>query len=262
MGFREVAVRAAKEASYSGVRLLAYSHPVISVPAYYGTGLAPEPALVLGIIRQETEFDADAISGAGARGIMQLMPESARRDARLAGLAYRPEALLDDASYNMQLGMTELSTHLADWGGSYVLAAAAYNAGPGNVRKWIANFGDPRDARIDPIDWIEQIPFTETRNYVQRVIENMEIYRNRLSGRDEPLRILADIYRPNAPQIGPLAPGYEASAVTPFPRPAPAADGSNVSSASTATLMMGSEPPRSTEDARSGGVTPTPKPSP
>jgi soluble lytic murein transglycosylase len=205
MGFRDVAVRVAKEASYKGVRLFSYSHPVISVPAYSGSGLPPEPAFVLGIIRQETEFDPNAVSGTGARGIMQLMPESARRDAQLAGTEYRPEALTGDISYNMQLGMTELSSDLTEWGGSYVLAAAAYNAGPSNVRRWIASFGDPRDARIDPIDWIEQIPFGETRNYVQRVIENMEIYRNRLSGRDEPLRILTDLYRPNAPQIGPLA---------------------------------------------------------
>jgi len=205
MGFREVAVRVAKEASYKGIRLFSYSHPVIAVPVFTGAGLAPEPAFVLGIIRQETEFDPDAVSGAGARGIMQLMPASASHDARLAGLSYSPEALTDDVSYNMQLGMTELSGYLNNWGGSYVLAAAAYNAGPSNVRKWIATFGDPRDARTDPVDWIEQIPFSETRNYVQRVIENMEVYRNRLSGRDQPLRILTDLYRPNAPQVGPLA---------------------------------------------------------
>jgi soluble lytic murein transglycosylase len=260
MGFREVALRVAKEASYSGVRLLAYSHPVISVPAYYGAGFAPEPALVLGIIRQETEFDAYAVSSAGARGLMQLMPDSARRDAQLLGLAYRPQALMDDVPYNMQLGMAELAKNLADWGGSYVLTAAAYNAGPGNVRKWIASFGDPRDARIDPIDWIEQIPFSETRNYVQRVIENMEVYRSRLSGRDEPLRILADIYRPNAPQIGPLPSGYQSTAVMPYPRPATATDRSDAPSASAATLNTGTQAPRSTEDSQSGSdAAPTPK---
>jgi soluble lytic murein transglycosylase len=150
------------------------------------------------------------------------MPSSARHDAQIAGVEYRPQALTGDPTYSMQLGMAELSGYLADWGGSYILSAAAYNAGPGNVRKWIAQFGDPRDARTDPIDWIEEIPFTETRNYVQRVIENMEVYRNRLSGRDEPLSILADIYRPNAPQIGPLA--YTTSLpteATPMPAPKP-----------------------------------------
>jgi soluble lytic murein transglycosylase len=222
MGFREIALRVAKEASYSGVELLNYLHPVVPVPAYAGAGMAPEPALVLGIVRQETEFDPDAVSGAGARGIMQLMPSSARHDAQLAGVAYRPQALLGDATYSMQLGMGELSGYLSNWGGSYILAAAAYNAGEGNVRKWIAQFGDPRDSRTDPLDWIEQIPFSETRNYVQRVIENTEVYRNRLSGRDEPLRILADIYRPNAPQVGPLAYTPAATSVTPpTPQPKP-----------------------------------------
>jgi soluble lytic murein transglycosylase len=222
MGFREVAVRVAKQASYSGLQLLAYSHPMISVPAYAGQGAAPEPALVLGIVRQETEFDADAVSGAGARGIMQVMPASARHDAELAGVSYRPQSLTGDATYNMQLGMAELSGYLNDWGGSYVLAAAAYNAGAGNVHKWIAQFGDPRDARTDPVDWIEQIPFNETRNYVQRVIENTEVYRNRLAGRDLPLRILTDIYRPNAPQVGPLPPTVTlAPAGVPTPQPRP-----------------------------------------
>lgn len=122
----------------------------------------------------------------------------------------------------MQLGMAELASYLSNWGGSYVLSTAAYNAGAGNVRKWIATFGDPRDARTDPIDWIEEIPFTETRNYVQRVLENTQVYRNRLTGRDEPLRILSDIYRPNAIQLAPLAytpPAVGSSMPTPSPKP-------------------------------------------
>lgn len=204
MGYREVAVRVAKEASYNGIRFYDYSHPIISVPRYAGPGTAPDEALVLAIIRQETEFDPASVSSAGARGLMQVMPESASHLATLNGLGYSLSGLIQDPTYNMELGMTELSRDLADWGGSYVLAAAAYNAGPGNVRKWIAIYGDPRDARVDPIDWIEQIPFSETRNYVQRVLENVEVYRNRLSGRDEPLQILTDLYRPDAPQVFPL----------------------------------------------------------
>ena len=204
MGYREVAVRVAKEASYNGIRLYEYSHPVISVPRYGGPGAAPDEALVLAIIRQETEFDPASVSSAGARGLMQVMPESAPHLAALDGMEYRFGDLTEDPVYNMELGMTELSHELADWDGSYVLAAAAYNAGPGNVRKWIAIYGDPRDARVDPVDWIEEIPFSETRNYVQRVLENVEVYRNRLSGRDEPLQILNDLYRPDAPQVFPL----------------------------------------------------------
>jgi len=271
MGFREVALRVAKEASYNGIQLLSYLDPVISVPAYTGFGMPPEPALVLGIVRQETEFDPDAVSGAGARGIMQLMPSSARHDAQLAGVDYRPQALTGDATYSMQLGMAELSGYLSDWGGSYILSAAAYNAGPGNVRKWIAQFGDPRDARTDPIDWIEEIPFSETRNYVQRVIENMEVYRNRLSGRDEPLRILADIYRPNAPQIGPLAsaPGMVLKvSPTPLPKPVLAPFGSAPAGEPLARPAQASSLPAAVntfpgvEPPDAAGISPEPKPSP
>jgi len=215
MGFPDVAVRVAKQASYDGVYLPDYSHPLIAVPRYAGPGIAPEDALVLAIIRQETEFDPNAVSGAGARGIMQVMPDSAPHLAELAGLSYRPSALTGDADYDIELGMTELAHQLSVWGGSYVLAAAAYNAGPGNVRKWIAAHGDPRDARIDAVDWIEQIPFGETRNYVQRVLENVEVYRNRLSGRDQTLRILVDLYRPDAPPLSPLRSTASGSVTTP-----------------------------------------------
>jgi peptidoglycan lytic transglycosylase len=228
MGYREVALRAAKEASYSNILMLDYSHPVIPVPAYKGPGRAPELALILGLIRQETEFDAQAVSAAGAKGLMQLMPASARRAAARAHLPYRASALLSDTAYNMQLGMTELSQNLASWDGSYILAIAAYNAGAGNVRRWIDAFGDPRDPGVDPIDWIEQIPFEETRNYVQRVIENTEVYRNRLAGHDAPLEILADLYRPDPAKVTilPYAPPAPTSTV-PTPQPRPASIGSN-----------------------------------
>jgi soluble lytic murein transglycosylase len=199
MGFKDVAVRVAKQASYTGTNFFTYLHPVIAIPAYAGPSPTPEPAFVLGIIRQETEFDPSSVSGAGARGLMQLMPSSAKRSAGLAGVAYRPNDLLSDTTYNEQLGMVELSDDLATYGGSYILTAAAYNAGKGNVNRWLDTYGDPRSPTVDPIDWIEEIPFKETRNYVQRVLENTEVYRNRLSGRDEPLRILADLYRPRAP---------------------------------------------------------------
>jgi soluble lytic murein transglycosylase len=99
----------------------------------------------------------------------------------------------------MQLGMVELGDNLGYYGGSYVLAATAYNAGRTNVNRWIAAYGDPRSPVVDPLDWIEEIPFGETRNYIMRVLENTEVYRNRISGRDEPLRILTDLYRPRAP---------------------------------------------------------------
>jgi len=204
-GYPEIAVRLAKGLSYTGVMLPALTHPLITLPAYPGPGSAPDQALVLGLIRQETEFDTTAVSSAGARGLMQMMPASAKIAAKQASLPYRPEALLTDPVYNMQLGMTECRGHLDRYDGSWVLAAASYNAGAGNVRKWLAVYGDPRAG--DPLDWIEQIPFGETRNYVQRVLENTEVYRARLAGKDVPLKILNDLYAPNPPSVSVLAGG-------------------------------------------------------
>jgi soluble lytic murein transglycosylase len=201
-GYPEIAVRLAKTASYAGAPMFGFTHPLIALPTYSGPGTAPDAALVLGLIRQETEFDAYAISGAGARGLMQMMPASAKVAAKQAGLPYRPEALLSDTAYNMQLGMTEYRGHMDRYGGSLVLAAASYNAGPNNAKKWLAAYGDPRTG--DPLDWIEQIPFSETRNYVQRVLENTEVYRARLAGKDVPLRILPDLYAPNTPSMAVL----------------------------------------------------------
>lgn len=205
LGYRESAVRVAKTASYAGMTFLAYTHPVIALPPYPGAGAAPEPAYVLGLIRQETEFDPDAVSRAGARGLMQMMPASARAAAARSGLQYRPNDLLVP-NYSIQLGMTEFEGDVGDFGGSLVLAIAAYNAGPGNVKKWIATNGDPRSPSTDPIDWIEMIPFNETRNYVMRVLENGQIYRGRLAGRDVQTRILIDLYAPNAPGVKVIGP--------------------------------------------------------
>jgi soluble lytic murein transglycosylase len=142
---------------------------------------------------------------------MQMMLASAKKAAREGHLPYRPQALIADANYNIQLGMIEYAGHLTAWGGSYVLAAAAYNAGPTNVRRWLNANGDPRTS-ADPIDWIEQIPFSETRNYVQRVLENMEAYKNRLAGRDVPLTILGDLYAPLTPPTGILSAPVAATA--------------------------------------------------
>ncbi|MDE2181660.1 MAG: transglycosylase SLT domain-containing protein [Alphaproteobacteria bacterium] len=221
MGFRDVAVRVAKIAGYDGVSFPAYAFPVIAVPPYHGPGAAPEVPLVLSIIRQETEFDVASISGAGARGIMQVMPSAARRNSRLAGIAYRPNALTTDADYNMQLGMTEFAGYMSDWNGSIVLSAASYNAGENNARKWVAAFGDPRSPNVNPIDWIEEIPFSETRNYVERVIENLEVYRARVAGHEVPLKILADLYAPAPPPSKVLAYVPPAASV-PLPAPKPA----------------------------------------
>jgi soluble lytic murein transglycosylase len=156
---------------------------------------------VLALIRQETEFDPEAVSVAGAMGMMQVMPSAAKSSAKAAGLRYRPGDLLIDPEYNIQLGMVDIANVYGRAEGSLALAIASYNAGPGNVRKWLAANGDPRDGKVDVIDWIEEIPFGETRNYVERVIENMEVYKNRLAGHDMPLAIMADLYAPGAPPL-------------------------------------------------------------
>ncbi|HEY8947266.1 MAG TPA: lytic transglycosylase domain-containing protein [Rhizomicrobium sp.] len=201
MGFRDIAVRVAKQASYNGVYFWNYLYPTVTVPTYRGNGIAPDQFYVHGIIRQETEFDPSAVSGPGARGLMQVMPSSGRIAASQAGLDFRPNDLTADTTYNMQLGMTELGNRISDFGGSLVLAAAAYNAGPGNVNKWLDTYGDPRSPTTDPIDWIESIPFSETRNYVQRVLDNMEVYRVRLGGSGQSLQIVSDIYKPRTADI-------------------------------------------------------------
>lgn len=205
-GYPEIAVRLAKTSAYGGNPMLSFAFPVLPLPPYPGQSAPPQPALIHALIRQETEFNSQAISSAGARGLMQVMLAAAKTNARAGGLPYRPNDLLADTNYNIQLGMIEFTRHYASWGNSLVLAVAAYNAGPGNVRKWVAANGDPGNGAVDAIDWIERIPFGETRNYVQRVLENLAVYKNRLAGRDTPLTILSDLYGPAAaPDTAPLS---------------------------------------------------------
>jgi soluble lytic murein transglycosylase len=149
----------------------------------------------MGLTRQESEFDPEAMSSAGARGLMQMMPATAKLTARRHGLSYGNKGELFTPSVNVQLGMAHVSDLLQQFGGSYVLAIASYNAGAGRANQWMAAFGDPRETNADVVDWIERIPFNETRNYVQRVLENTQVYRNVLAGRDAPLTITADLRR-------------------------------------------------------------------
>jgi soluble lytic murein transglycosylase len=147
---------------------------------------------VLAIARQESAFDATAHSGAGAFGLMQMIAGTARNAAQHAGVVYDEARMKSDPAFSAQLGAYHLGQLLGEYGGSHILTFAAYNAGGGNVRDWIKAYGDPRDASVDPIDWIERIPFTETRNYVQRVAENLHIYRARL-GDSAPSLMAADL---------------------------------------------------------------------
>jgi soluble lytic murein transglycosylase len=155
---------------------------------------APETAFVLGITRQESSFNPLARSGAGARGMMQLMPATARSVARRLGLAYSSGAL-DNPDYNMKLGSAYLGQLVDQYSGSYVMAAAAYNAGPGRPTTWSSACGDPRGSAMDPLDFIECIPFSETRDYVMRVMEATQVYRARLHGGVAPLTLQDDLKR-------------------------------------------------------------------
>ncbi len=156
---------------------------------------APETALVLGVIRQESAFDPEAVSSAGARGLMQLMPATAKYVAKKLGLQYTKDKLTSDTNFNISLGRAYLSELLNDHGGSYVLAIAAYNAGPGRVSEWTARFRDPRRQDVDVIDWVELIPISETRNYVQRVLENTQVYRHRLGDTEVAMSLAQDLQR-------------------------------------------------------------------
>ena len=141
----------------------------------------PELPFVLALIRQESAFRVNAVSPAGARGLMQLMPRTAKNVAKSVKLRYSRSRLTRDPNYNMTLGQTYLAELLKHQKNSYVLALVSYNAGPSRARRWIKDHGDLRNKEVDAIDWIEMIPFDETRNYVQRVMENLHVYRTRLA---------------------------------------------------------------------------------
>jgi soluble lytic murein transglycosylase len=129
---------------------------------------------------------------------MQVTPEAGRDTASRFGVAYDWNRLVCDPVYNTQMGAAELAGLLRDYGGSLLLVFVGYNAGRGRVEKWIEQYGDPRDPRVDPIDWVERIPFAETRNYVQRVLENLQVYRVRFGGArwQEPIKASADLTSP------------------------------------------------------------------
>jgi soluble lytic murein transglycosylase len=172
IGRPDLGVWVAREARNKGLNFYAPAgFPEIILPPAY----ARHWALAHGITRQESSFDRAAVSHAGARGLMQLMPGTARETAGKLGLAYDFGRLTSDPSYNIMLGSAYFSALLDQWGGNAALAAAAYNAGSGNVRKWVRENGDPR-AGGDIVRWIEEIPYSETRNYVQRVLENAVVY--------------------------------------------------------------------------------------
>ncbi len=201
-GEMELSMKAARGAAQRGFILPQRAYPMRAAP----DGGAAEPALVLAITRQESSFDPNVKSGAGARGMMQLMPSTAKILARRVGVSYSPNQL-SDPEYNMRLGANYLGQIVSQFSGSYIMAAAGYNAGPGRPTQWVQFCGDPRGGATDPIDYIECIPFSETRNYVMRVMENMTVYRAKLNGGSIPLTLSADLKRG----------GYGGPAMTPMP---------------------------------------------
>ncbi|MCX7324514.1 MAG: lytic transglycosylase domain-containing protein [Hyphomicrobiales bacterium] len=189
IGETRLLVSLGKSAVQRGRPMDEAAFPITGLPGFEAVGNPVERAMVFAITRQESAFDAAAVSHAGARGLMQMMLPTARETARRVGLGFDAGRLTSDPAYNVRLGAAHLGDLIKDWRGSYVLTFAAYNAGSGNVRAWIDAYGDPRKASVDPIDWVERIPFTETRNYVQRVMENLQVYRTRLG--DQPLLLIA-----------------------------------------------------------------------
>jgi soluble lytic murein transglycosylase len=177
MGSLSDAVRISKDATAKGLFLTAQSYPVITDKL---GGVTLEWALVHAIIRQESMFDYDAESSAGALGLMQLMPATARETAGKMGIAHQANWLTSNPNHNIRLGSAYLQSLIDRYKGSYPMAMAAYNAGPGRIGGWVEDYGDPRTGKIDMVDWIELIPIYETRNYVQRVMENLHVYRLRL----------------------------------------------------------------------------------
>ncbi|SIT58778.1 putative soluble lytic murein transglycosylase [Mesorhizobium prunaredense] len=178
-----LALKVGKIAGARGIDVGALSHPLGAIPEtanISGSG----KALAYAIARQESEFNIGAVSSAGARGLLQLMPGTARQLAKKAGMTFSQARLTTDAGYNATLGAAFLGEQLGRFDGSYVLTFAGYNAGPSRAAQWVARYGDPRGKDIDAVvDWIERIPYTETRSYVQRVMENYEVYKMRISGK-------------------------------------------------------------------------------
>jgi soluble lytic murein transglycosylase len=196
IGRFDFAIQIAKIASYEKRFHNKFNYPIISTPKNINGRKIPESAFILSIIRQESEFDLSANSHAGAKGLMQLMPYTAKLVAKQAKLPYVKSRLTTDPEYNINLGSHYIAGLILDYDGAYPYAIAAYNAGPNRVKYWKKINKDPQKKQIDYVDWIELIKFRETRNYVQRVLENYNVYRYILEQRpikmkdffkDEPL---------------------------------------------------------------------------
>jgi soluble lytic murein transglycosylase len=183
-----------KAALNRGLPFDVYAYPVTGIPSYSQIGPDVEKSVIFSIARQESAFNQGDVSPAQAYGLMQVTPEAGRYVCKRAGVTFDLNRMKTDAAYNTTLGAAELGGLLEDYRGSYIMTFAAYNAGRGSLKKWIDRYGDPRDPKVDAVDWVELIPFSETRNYVQRVMENLQVYRARFGGSTR-LQIEADLRR-------------------------------------------------------------------
>jgi len=190
LGDSYLAVRVAKQIAREGVVAPRPYYPLQQI----GEGDLPvAEELALSIARRESEFHIAAVSGAGARGLMQLMPGTAKQMAGQLGIKYQKARLTTDPAYNAALGSAYLAYLIDQFGNNIVLVSAGYNAGPHRSRTWSEARGDPRDPDIDVVDWIEHIPFRETRNYVMRVAESLPVYRARLTGKPVPIELMKEL---------------------------------------------------------------------
>jgi len=162
-----------------GLPLDHYAFPTIGIPPHRQLAPEIEHSMIYSVARTESAFDQRDKSAANAVGLMQVTPEAARDTAKRFKIDYDWDRMVSDPVYNTQMGAAELSALLSEYKGNHIMTFAGYNAGRGRVRDWVKAYGDPRDPKVDPIDWVERIPFSETRNYVQRVIENLAVYRVR-----------------------------------------------------------------------------------
>ena len=194
-GDTQTALRVGKTGIARGFNLISYAYPVHPMPGYNSLRAPPESALLLGIARQESEFNTATVSGAGARGILQVMPITAKHVCRDYKIKCDIPRLLTDPSYNASIASAYIADRMGEFQGSYVLGTAGYNAGPGRARQWMREYGDPRDPKVDVVDWIYRIPFEETREYVQKVLANTQIYRARLGTSETALRLNDDLAR-------------------------------------------------------------------
>ena len=183
-----------KAALNRGLPFDSYAYPVTGIPPYRAIGPEVERSVIFSIARQESAFNPGDVSPAQAYGLMQVTPDAGRYVCKKAGVSFDLARMKTDPVYNVVLGAAELGGLLEDYRGSYIMTFAAYNAGRGSVKKWIDRYGDPRDPKVDAVDWVELIPFSETRNYVQRIMENLQVYRARFGGGTR-LQIEADLHR-------------------------------------------------------------------